>query len=154
MARLGGWPEEGYLDLTQKNWWRNQVLSFRPREVHLGLPFDGFEEGHAVFDKVWLQDPTPIDLERIIIPPPQRRPWNIEWRKKYVFDFQLIPPDRLYEIRKNRAFKGSHPIDMALTREGVLTQWDVYAETAEHLHRNGLNIFFRTEFEGHPRCFI
>jgi len=40
MEKLGGWTEEGYLDLAQKNWWRSQILTFRPREVHFGFPFN------------------------------------------------------------------------------------------------------------------
>ena len=52
--KLGGWPEEGFLDLCLKSWWRNQILTFRPREVHFGLPFKGHTESHAVFDPEWL----------------------------------------------------------------------------------------------------
>jgi hypothetical protein len=41
IRRLGGWSEEGYLDLAQKHWWRSEILSVRPREIHLGIPFCG-----------------------------------------------------------------------------------------------------------------
>ena len=69
IEQIGGWPNEGYLDLTQKNWWKDQSLIFRPREVHLGLPFQGIEEALTVFDKEWLSAPIPppIDYPRIKI---------------------------------------------------------------------------------------
>ena len=40
VRELGGWPEEGCLDLIERCWWRSRVLSLRPREVHLYLPWD------------------------------------------------------------------------------------------------------------------
>ncbi|MBL8420600.1 MAG: hypothetical protein JNK92_08175, partial [Dechloromonas sp.] len=33
ITRLGGWSEEGYLDLAKKHWWRSEILSVRPREI-------------------------------------------------------------------------------------------------------------------------
>ena len=39
---IHGWPNEGYVDLTRKGWWKDQTLTYRPREVHLGFPFKGF----------------------------------------------------------------------------------------------------------------
>ncbi|NNK96850.1 MAG: serine/threonine protein phosphatase, partial [Desulfobacterales bacterium] len=29
--QIGGWPNEGYLDLTKEGWWRDQTLVYRPR---------------------------------------------------------------------------------------------------------------------------
>ena len=52
--KIGGWPEEGYIDLTLKNWWRAQSLTFRPREVHLGFPFVGYSDALTVFDEQWI----------------------------------------------------------------------------------------------------
>ncbi|RLJ20181.1 hypothetical protein DJ031_06320 [bacterium endosymbiont of Escarpia laminata] len=71
IRKLGGWSEEGYIDLSQNKWWAAQSLSLRPREIHLGFPFVGFEQALAVFDKAWLEaDVRPVtDLERIRIPP-------------------------------------------------------------------------------------
>ena len=37
VEKLGGWPEEGYIDLARDHWWRSRLLTFRPREVHLGI---------------------------------------------------------------------------------------------------------------------
>ena len=51
IRKLGGWPEEGYIDLTLKNWWRAQSLSLRPREVNLGFPFVGHVPALSVFEE-------------------------------------------------------------------------------------------------------
>jgi ABC-type cobalamin/Fe3+-siderophores transport system ATPase subunit len=59
VAKLGGWPEEGYLDLAASNWWRSPILTFRPREVHFGCPFVGYEESHTVFEREWLEAAGP-----------------------------------------------------------------------------------------------
>jgi len=63
IEQIHGWPNEGYLDLTQKNWWKDKSLLYRPREVHLGLPFKNHNEALAVFDQEWLEpDPPPLFL--------------------------------------------------------------------------------------------
>lgn len=41
IRNLGGWSEEGYIDLSLNRWWTAQSLSLRPREIHLGFPFKG-----------------------------------------------------------------------------------------------------------------
>ena len=74
VQKLGGWPEEAYIDLTLKKWWQNRIFTFRPREIHFGFPFEGFTESHAVFDKEWLDSPTPLDFSRIRLPPKKRPP--------------------------------------------------------------------------------
>ena len=70
-----GWPEEGYVDLTLKGWWRAQSLTFRPREVHLGFPFAGHSDALTVFDREWLEAPLPLELDphRILLPPRKDR---------------------------------------------------------------------------------
>ena len=153
VAKLGGWPQEGFLDLTGK-WWHSQTLAFRPREVHLGLPFVDHAESRAVFDKEWLLDPSPLDPSQIQVPPEKRWFWSTDWRHKLVFDFQLLPAEHIYEVRQNRAERGSHPIDVDLTWERVQRQVTVHEEVALHLHRCGLRVFFRDSFEGPPRRFI
>ena len=153
VAKLGGWPQEGYLDLGKK-WWNDQVLSFRPREVHLGLPFVGHKESLAVFDEEWLMAAVTLDLDRIQIPPEKRWFFSTDWRRKLVFDFQLVPAKVVYEARTVRAGRGSHPIDANLTLERVERQVAVHEAVAFHLHRSGLRVFFRDTFEGPPRCFV
>ncbi len=154
IKKLGGWPEEGYLDLVQKPWWRSPTLNLRPREVHFGVPFHGYTESHAVFDKEWLESPAAVDLDRIHIPPAKKHWWDVDWRRKYVFDFQLLPPDLIYTVRTQRINRGTHPVDVDLTLEIVERQTDVYEMLALHLHRHGLRVYIRRSFEGRPRCIL
>lgn len=150
VTRLGGWPEEGYLDLASSNWWRNRLLNFRPREVHFGLPFFEYETSHAVFDREWMEAPTRVDFDRILLPPEGGGLFT-DWRRKYVFDFQLPPPLVIYESRKHRQHKGTHPVDVELTLQIVQKQHRVYCELAEFFHRNGMNVIVRESFQGEPR---
>ena len=151
IQKLQGWPEEGYLDLARNDWWRNRVLTFRPREVHFGFPFEHFKDSYAVFDREWLDAPTPIDLKRVQIPPGKRWFFNIDWRARFVFDFQLLSADRIYDIRKARARAGTHPVDANLTRDEVMRQAAVYETLALHFHRCGMRVIVRHTFEGMPR---
>ena len=84
IMHLGGWSEEGYLDLARKHWWRSEVLSVRPREIHLGIPFQGLPNAVSVFDAEFLEcDPfPPIDFARVVLPP----------RKRYFFLGRLVSP--------------------------------------------------------------
>jgi ABC-type cobalamin/Fe3+-siderophores transport system ATPase subunit len=154
IQKLHGWPEEGYVDLSQNHWWRSRILTFRPREVHFGFPFEGFSESHAVFDQEWLDAPTPIDLKRVQIPPRKRRFWNIDWRARYVFDFQLLSAERIFAIRKARARAGTHPVDERVTVEEVAQQVAVYETLARHFHRSGLQVIVRHTFDGMPRRLV
>lgn len=154
IKKLGGWPFEGYLDLAQKNWWRSQSLSFRPREVHFGFPFEGHKHSHAVYDPQWLNAPSPMDLNRIHIPPKKRWPLGTDWHNKYVFYFQLLPPNITYALRSFRAKIGSHQIDFNLTEGMVIKQVAAYEVLALHFHRCGLKVYIRHTFEGKPRCIV
>lgn len=154
IQKLQGWPEEGYLDLASKDWWRNRVLTFRPREVHFGFPFESLQDSYTVFDREWLDAPTPIDLKRVQIPPAKRWFFNIDWRARFVFDFQLLSADRIYDIRKARARAGTHPVDERLTRDEVVKQVAVYETLALHFHRCGMNVIVRHTFEGMPRRIL
>ena len=53
IKKIRGWPNEGYIDLTSKGWWKDKTLIYRPREVHLGLPFEGFPQALTVFEPEW-----------------------------------------------------------------------------------------------------
>lgn len=151
VQKLGGWPEEGCIDIAQNLWWRSRVLAFRPREVHMKIPFRGYPESHTVFDREWLAAPTPVDYGRIQIPPGKSWLLRIDWKRRFVFDFQLPPAERIYAIRRNRALRGTHPVDGQLTREEVERQSAVYEFLASHFHRCGLQVVVRTEFGGMPR---
>ena len=137
---LGGWTEEGYLDLA--------------REVHFGLPFRGHRESHAVFDPEWLDDPAPLAPQRIKLPPPKAWWLGTDWRRKYLFDFQLLPPALIYRVRASRARSGTHPVDRRLTEAQVERQVQVYEELALFFHRHGLRVYVRDDFAGRPRRIV
>ena len=154
IQKLGGWPEEGCIDLAQDHWWRSRVLALRPREVHFRVPFMGFRDSHTVFDRAWLVAPTPVNYGRIQIPP--RKSWFFEtnWRSRFVFDFQLSPSHQIYTIRKARAAVQSHPVDRTFTEVEIQLQCAVYESLALHFHRCGMRVIVRTDFEGMPRTIV
>jgi hypothetical protein len=154
IQKLGGWPEEGCIDLAQDHWWRSRILSFRPREVHFRLPFKGFRDSHTVVDREWLAAPASIDYVRIQVPPGRIWFFQTNWRSRFVFDFQLPSADRIYSIRKARAVLQSHPVDRGLTKVDVERQCAVYESLAQHFHRCGMRVIVRTDFEGMPRTII
>ncbi len=152
IEQIRGWPNEGYLDLTQKGWWKDQSLIFRPREVHLGLPFRGIREAITVFDKEWLHDPVPPELElsRIRIPPVRKYFFQTDWRARYIFEFLIPSPTTIYEQRLARQGKGYFPVDENLSLETVRNQVAVYREVALYLHRAGLNVYIRKSLDKPP----
>ena len=107
---LGGWPEEGFLDLTESRWWRSPVLRFCPRQVHLGLPFRGHAKALTLFDEEWLRaKPHPhLNLSRIYLPPSDK------WRNRYVFGFLLPSAEEVFAARSERAYRQSHLVDVKL----------------------------------------
>ena len=156
IRQLGGWSEEGYLDLSRPRWWTDQALAIRPREIHLGFPFTGFKQALAVFDPEWLDaDPHPrLDLERIQIPPPKRHFLSVDWRNRYVFEFLLPPPKVLFEQRSHRAHKGTHPVDRKLSLELVTAQREVFRRCAGYLSRQGLRVYVREGTAAPPMCIV
>jgi hypothetical protein len=109
IRRLGGWSEEGYLDLARKHWWRSEILSVRPREIHLGMPFRGLGNSVAVFDSQFLDSRSvaALDFERIVLPPRKRFFFSVDWYRRYVFEF-LLPPAPIIFQRRPRA-RGTVP---------------------------------------------
>jgi hypothetical protein len=154
VQKLRGWPEEGFIDLAQDNWWRSRILTFRPREVHFGIPFRGVRESLSVFDTAWLAAPALVDFRRIQIPPRKNLFFQFNWRARFIFDFQLPPAEQLYSIRQQRAASESHPIDKLLSKEDVERQCAVYEQLAMHFHRSGMRVIVRTEFAGMPRIIV
>ena len=154
VEKLGGWPEEGYIDLATEKWWQNRIFTFRPREVHFGFPFVGFEESHAVFDLEWLQSPTDIDFSRVHLPPGKRGVFSVDWRNRYAFDFQLLPAEQIYAICKERSKLGTHPIDLELTLQRVQLAVTAYEKLALFFHDNGMLVYFRDRFDGKPRTIV
>lgn len=153
VEKIGGWPEEGYLDLSLKHWWKIPTLTFRPREVHLGFPFKGIRKGIAVHEKAWLEAtfPLELDLRRIVIPPPRKHFFSLNWRGKYVFEFIIQTPEKIFELRQKRALLKTHSVDKNLDFEQVKTQIMIYQQIALHLHRSGMTVYVRDDFEGIPK---
>lgn len=145
IRQLGGWPEEGYVDLTLKGWWRAQALAVRPREVHLGLPFVGQTQALALFDDDWLDDwrALVLDEERMILPPPKRHFWSVDWRGRYVFEFLLPNPERIYADRNARAQAGTHPVDTRIELDQIREQVRLFGRVALHFHLQGMRVFIR-----------
>jgi predicted phosphodiesterase len=155
IEQIKGWPNEGYLDLSQKGWWKDQSLIYRPREVHLGLPFVGFKESLTVFDKEWLKSSTPLELElsRIVLPPEKKYSFQTNWRTRYIFEFLIPGPSTIFDQRMARQKDGYFPVDEKLTIEMVRQQVAVYREVALYLHRAGLNVYLRKGLDKPPMFF-
>ncbi|MES9948544.1 MAG: ABC transporter ATP-binding protein [Candidatus Thiodiazotropha sp.] len=156
IRKLGGWSEEGYIDLSLKNWWTAQSLSLRPREIHLGFPFKGAKEALAVFDKAWIDasPPLEIDFERIVLPPPKRFFFSVNWKDRYVFEFIMPEPGALLRQRIKRAKLGTHHVDEAVNLERIKRQLSVYRQIAKYLHQQGISIYIREGTEGGPLQII
>ena len=156
VRRIGGWHEEGYIDLTQPRWWAAPNLALRPREIHLGLPFHGAEGSLAVFDAEWLEadPPLELDLERLRLPPVKRFFLSVDWRARFVFDFLLPPPEEVLEHRRQRAAEGTHWVDQDLTLERIQAQTRVFEQVAAHLHHHDLRVFVRRDTEGPPQRIL
>lgn len=156
IRQLGGWSEEGYLDLARPRWWTDQALAIRPREIHLGFPFVGFKQGLAVFDPEWLHpQPHPrLDVTRIRIPPAKKHFFSVDWRKRYVFEFLLPPAKTLLAQRTKRASRGTHPVDQNLTLELITAQLEVFRQSALYLARNGVRAYIREGSSSLPVCIV
>ena len=151
---LKGWPQEGYLDLAERGWWRSRILAYRPREVHFGLPFYGMKRSRTVVDPTWLESLPALDLTRIRLPPEKTGFLAPNWRQRFVFDFQLPPAAVIYAARRERARKGTHVADRHLSLEIIEMQLEVYRSVAALFHNGGLQVYVRFTFGGHPRRLV
>jgi hypothetical protein len=151
--QIRGWPNEGYIDLTQNNWWKNQSLVYRPREIHLGLPFEGIAEALTVFDKDYLDcQPRPaLELSRIRIPPAGDGPFTTNWRDRYIFEFQIPEPEVVFSQRQARQSQGYFPVDDNLSLDMVEQQIAIYREVALYMHRAGIHVYIRKGLNNPPR---
>ncbi len=149
---LHGWPNEGYIDLTRRDWWRDQTLTYRPREVHLGMPFVGFSEALTVFDKEWLEKPTAptLDTSRFVIPPTGEGLFQTDWLGRYIFEFLLPPPEKILEFRERRKADSYHPVDEDVTLEIIHRQVATYAEVAQFMQRRNFQVYVREAFDQPP----
>jgi len=156
IRQLGGWSEEGYLDLSRPRWWADQALAIRPREIHLGFPFVGSRQALAVFEREWLDaDPRlRLDLARMRIPPPKRHFFSVDWRNRYVFEFLLPPAEELFRQRSRRAQMGTHPVDRNLNLELVTAQLEVFRQASDYLCQQGIRVYIREGISAPPLCFV
>lgn len=156
IQRLGGWPEEGYLDITRSGWWRSPILHMRPREVHFGFPFKGVEQALAIYDEEWSAqwEGLEVEWERICIPPAARTFFSTNWRSRYIFEFLLPPADVIYAARQERALRGTHHVDQVGLSLGQIDRHvTIYRELALHFHRSGLQVYLRQGLDALPMCF-
>ena len=156
MTKIGGWPEEGYIDLTLQNWWRARALTYRPREVHLGFPCVGFPDALTVIDPEWLEAPTPpkLDTARVCLPPKKKYFLSVDWRNRFYFEFSLPPPERILEWRLERRRLHSHPVDETVNIEQVQRQVAAYREVALYFQTEGMLVYVREEFGGVPKFIV
>ena len=150
IRKLGGWSEEGYVDLSLNKWWTAQALAVRPREIHLGFPCEGFKDALAVFEEEWNRSlmPPELSLERIRVPPLKRYFFSVNWRKRYTFEFLIPTPEVLFKQREQRAKKGTHYVDSEVTLDRVRNQVIIYQLAAQYLHQHGLNVYIREGLDG------
>lgn len=156
IARIGGWSEEGYLDLSDGRWWASQALAVRPREIHLGFPFVGFEKALAVYDEEWLACSLApaVDFSRIAVPSPRRHFFSVDWRRRYVFEVLVPPPRVIFHQRRERAQRRTHPVDQNLSLEIVERQVEVFRRVALYLYRHGLQVYVREGTDAAPRRIV
>ena len=152
IRKIRGWPEEGYIDLSMKKWWKSRALSMRPREIHLGFPCIGHKNALAVFDDQWRQPATPpeLDLPRIKIPPGKRYFFSTNWRNRYYFEFLIPPPQLLFERRLKREKRGTHHVDSSVNLKRVNNQVALFRRVAFYLYEQGLNVYIREATDAAP----
>lgn len=152
IRKIKGWPEEGYINLSIKNWWKSRALSMRPREIHLGFPCVGHKNALAVFDDEWVQPATPpeVELSRIKIPPEKRFFFSTNWRDRYYFEFLIPPPQILFEQRIHREKKGTHHVDDSVTLDRVKSQVAVFRKVACFLFEHEMNVYIREASDAQP----
>ncbi len=153
---IGGWPEEGYLDLSSKDWWKSPILVHRPRELHFGLPFVGFRKAVPVYQTDTLDDSSylELDLFRIALPPPKTHPFSTDFRSKLTFEFILLPAEKTFELRTKRATAGTHHVDERLTLERVREELGFYQQLALFFHQSGMSVYIRDELGGRPKRIV
>lgn len=154
--QIGGWPNEGYIDLTRKGWWKDQSLIYRPREINLGLPFKGCKEAFTIFDKEWVEASPPLQLEldRIKVPPGKESLFSTNWRGRYIFEFLIPSPEVIYEQRMQRHSEGYFPVDDNLSFATVERQVAEYRQLALYLHRAGISVYIRENLTDKPMRIV
>jgi len=150
---IGGWPEEGYLDISSKEWWKLPILSNMPREFHFGLPFMGHDKAVPVYDIENLEDRSllEVDLFRIPLPPSKTNPISPDFWSKFVFELIILAPEKIFEMRSKRAEKGTHHVDAQLALKDIGEQVEHYRSLALYFHRGGMQVYIRDDLDGNPK---
>ena len=150
---LGGWPEEGYLDISSGEWWKSPIIQKLPRELHFGLPFIGHDEVAPVYNTEAINDRSylELDLFRIPLPPPKTHPLSPNFRGRYIFEFILLPPEKIFALRKKRAETGTHHVDKNLQLSDVQEQVSYYRDLALYFHNSGMTTYIRDDFDATPK---
>jgi GTPase SAR1 family protein len=156
IRQIGGWPEEGYIDFTIKGWWASQTLAMRPREIHVGLPFNGFDHALTVYDREWLDfaQTRPLEVSKIFIPPIKKYFFSVDWRGRFVFEFLLPDPKVLLERRMIRAKAGTHFVDQDIDLATIRRQVEIFEHLAMFLHHQALAIYVRKNFDDPPQRIV
>ncbi len=156
VGAMRGWPYEGYVDLSIPNWWRIQALTFRPREIHLGVPFKEHQNALSVIDDPWLNnhDRLEMDFRRIVIPSSRSWLFGTDWRTRYAFEFVLPPADEIYQNRIARARSGLFPHDRKITPEIVDSQLRFYRTIAWYFWISGMHVYLRVAYSGPPMKIV
>ena len=154
--KIAGYPNEVAIDISEKKWWTVEPLTHRPREIHLALPFKGFDGGLSVYDDKWkgLKEYPDLDFKKIKIPKKKKFIMAPNWRARFVFDFVLPPPKWLYENRQKRqASEDRRLVDIGLTPEWVAWQVHTYWRIAWYFHQAGLQVMLRPFNTARPYSF-
>ena len=153
LTAIGGWPEEGYLDITSPGWWKSPNLEPKPRELHFGVPFVGYEKAVPVYDIQSLDNSNYLELDfiRIPLPPPPSSPLSPNFRAKMVIEFILLPPKTLFAMRKKRALKRTHHVDENLTLNQIIEESAFYNALALFFHQSGMNVYVRDDLNAPPK---
>jgi hypothetical protein len=159
VARIGGWVEEGAVDLCANRWWTSRDLAIRPREVHLCMPFVGVEHCLTVFASEWNGGAPPeLEPERIVFPPRKRHFLSIDWRNRFLFEFLLPTPETVHQWRLLRRGREYHPDDDKLDPNTapavIVAQLNLFRQTALHMHRHGMQVILRESGDHPPHQFI
>ena len=153
LQKLGGWPEEGLVDLSLSGWWRSRELAARPRQIHFAFPFKEVSQALTLHGPEWCSRPEELELAIDRIRFPARPGWKrADWRFRYLFDFLLPPVDELLVAREERALRGTHPVDEFLSADIVRRQHELYYQVAVLLHDSGFRVVVREEYGGEPKC--
>lgn len=153
LGKIRGWSEEGYVDITYRNWWKLPLMTYRPRELHFGLPLVNQRKALAIYEITTFEEELAIDFARIQLPPRKKGLFSLNWSRRIVFEFLLPPAEILFEYRAKRAEKGTHHVDVDLTLDKVQREVDLYKELALFFHRSGLLVYIRDNFVSKPKHF-